>query len=637
VQVSVPEISGQHEGLAGVSVEVDDERLGTTDEHGRAELSVRAGARRVRLRHSCFGPDGRELSEVMVQEGQPNQLEVLSDIRLYIYASEPEPDDVADGPADGREPGEAPTFEPTLVWVSASLEQIPEGAVGLDGTVKGLGLAGTETEAKLCQDRPTEFVLSSGAAVSQGQEIKCGDVTSLCVSASRAGFKWRPKDPSPLAERAQELGGSEYLRLMECPVVLGFLEPTFRVCYGSGSVLDLSVMSHITVGDVKATMVEELNAAVESLWVFHEGKRLEDGVFMRPSMDVKIVEVAPLAIRVLSGCCGEPLLAKVLLDGNEVGMTNASGELQWDVPLGSHKVAIKHHALGTYPREPKEIVVSGGGQVNEVIMPALPRVYVYATDPDVEEAEAPPGEDEEPLFDPSCVWVAVDPEQIPDDALPLQGHARCACPTSGRKFRAELHASKVVPFRLPFDEVAQPTTPRVCPLAAVRVRCGRRGFKWVPKDPTPLQARAEDLGGCELLRLLECPTAFGFLKQAATVQCASGERIVVALDGCSDLPSFRAHLAEALGVEEGAAALELVDAAGLAPVTGPYIRSSADLLCARPGESLAVAKEKLQQWRKSVEAKGGWDVQGDGYADSETDESGTEQLPLDEESALVKS
>merc|ERR1739848_514857 len=35
------------------------------------------------------------------------------------------------------------------------------------------------------------------------------------------------------------------------------------------------------------------------------------------------------------------------------------------------------------------------------------------------------------------------------------------------------------------------------------------GFNYVARDPSPLAARCEELGGCELQRLTQCPTVIG--------------------------------------------------------------------------------------------------------------------------------
>ena len=39
------------------------------------------------------------------------------------------------------------------------------------------------------------------------------------------GFEYVPKDPSPLEERCEELGGCEYQRILACPQVVGTLVP----------------------------------------------------------------------------------------------------------------------------------------------------------------------------------------------------------------------------------------------------------------------------------------------------------------------------------------------------------------------------------------------------------------------------
>merc|ERR1712216_1118727 len=53
----------------------------------------------------------------------------------------------------------------------------------------------------------------------------------VTVSQPPAGFRWRERDPSPLKDRCDELGGCEFSRLMRCPQVMGYLKPIDKSCF----------------------------------------------------------------------------------------------------------------------------------------------------------------------------------------------------------------------------------------------------------------------------------------------------------------------------------------------------------------------------------------------------------------------
>jgi len=175
-----------------------------------------------------------------------------------------------------------------------------------------------------------------------------------------------------------------------------------------------------------------------------------------------------------------------------------------------------------------------------------------------------------------------------------------------------LDPDKIFPFQL---GGAGPLSPAAagadgcCALASLSLQCRRRGLCWRPKDPPPLATRVQDLGGCEWLRLLECPAALGFLKPAVAVHCAGGEHFVLPLDACGEVAALRAELAQRLNPDgdeppEGAAeALRLVsaeaDGAETAVADG-YLPGSTTLLCARPGEDLSAARSAWQRREKRL-------------------------------------
>jgi len=632
ISVFVPEVGLEEPvGLAGVVVEVDGQELSTTDKKGRAELRVRSGKRFLRLRHPCFGESARELHDIFVTDQTQNRLEIMADIRLYFYATDPERDEVEEEFVQES----CRAVDPTLVWVCGSIDQIPEAALGMEGIVRGVGFDGLEVSSALSSETYTELVICSGRDVeAQMQVHDCcrgyADVTSLRITASRSGFLWRPKDPMPLVERAEELGGSEYLRLLDCPIVLGFLEPAVRVVHrSSGVVQELPVASHPTVAEVRTTIADTLGVSGERLVLFHNQAALTNDAHVERFSVLFAVEVAPITVRTLTGCCGEPVSGtKVLIDGTVVGVTDEQGALQQMLPLGLHELATQHHAFGCQPQQPMEIKVHGEMQTDQIIVPVHARLFTYATDPDMDEDEAPLGEDDEPLYDPTCVWVAANPDHIPDEILPLRGRVTCQSPVDGHTLRVNLDLGRVVPFILPLGPASP--KPAVCPLGTLRLQCGRPGFSWVPKNPPPLELRAEELGGCELPRLLECPAALGFLKPAVTIQFAVGDRCRLPLDSYGEVQVLRSHLAEVLGESDTTgAALQLMRAADGSPVTGSYLKDSAVLICARASENLTDACKKLQPQATCEDGEEGFPCM---------EEAGVvEDLLLDESGALLTS
>lgn len=373
-------------------------------------------------------------------------------------------------------------------------------------------------------------------------------------------------------------------------------------------------------------MADKLGVCGERLLILRDKTVMTNDDRVQPFSELLAVEVALTTVRTLTGCCGEPLAgAEVFLDGAVAGVTDEQGAFQWMVPRGPHELVVEHHAFGCQPQRPMVIQVEREQETNEIIVPIHPRLFIYATDPDIDEDEMPPDENAEPLHDPSCVWVAANPDHIPDEALPVQGLATCRSAAAGHRLRVSLDPGRIVPFILPLGEL--PPKPATCPLGALRLQCARQGFMWVPKDPPPLQARAEELGGCELPRLLDCPAALGFLKPSVIVQLPAGDERCLPLDRYCEVQALRAHLAEILGETDSAGgSLKLVRACDGNPVTGSYLTNSSVLICACSGEGIADARQKLQQ-------------QAPHYPIMEQDEEGqegivVEDLPLNEAGAI---
>lgn len=282
----------------------------------------------------------------------------------------------------------------------------------------------------------------------------------LCSLASLAfdmspihGFEYRARDPSPLKERCEELGGCELQRLMNCPVAVGFFRP---------------------------------------------------------------LPVPPVQLRLRTACCDSCFLgASVSIDGrrqvafDEQGCVQArrrrsggSYELKFDgippavLPGGSDACSLEYG-----PTEPTRLEM-------QVECP----LYIYWLPPE-EEDDTTCGEGETPEPVETTVCVACKAEDIPDEARPIEG--QILCPGAEDPGLA-LDGISMGPFYVRLAE-GHEESPQ-CLLAALDFSCiiAPPQFEYRARDPSPFLERCEELGGCEMQRLLSgCPSAIGYLRKVS--------------------------------------------------------------------------------------------------------------------------
>ncbi|CAK0875380.1 unnamed protein product [Prorocentrum cordatum] len=282
-------------------------------------------------------------------------------------------------------------------------------------------------------------------------------LASLCVEVRPPeGWEYASRDPPPLAERCGELGGCELQRLAACPVAVGDLKP---------------------------------------------------------------VPLKPLLLSLRTPCCGRgwagarcSVAGREPVDFGEAGRVRLprrrrGGEARATVqgvpahllPGGSGEVAFSYTAF-----EPEGLDL-------EVLCP----IWIYYQPPEEEEGD----EGDEPLPSKALVFAAADGEHVPDDALPVSGAIECP----GAQAEIVLDGTSMGPFlvrRLP-RKPEQRDEEQDCLLGGLRFRiCGPPGHTFEPKDPSPLQERCGELGGCELQRLVQCPVVVGFLSPSTTGACA---------------------------------------------------------------------------------------------------------------------
>jgi hypothetical protein len=137
-------------------------------------------------------------------------------------------------------------------------------------------------------------------------------------------------------------------------------------------------------------------------------------------------------------------------------------------------------------------------------------LWFYWTPPDQEEMEwFQAGDTDEPPE--GMVFVAANPDQVPEDAKPLSGSVKL--PGS---VEVLLDGTSMGPFKIsPGTGTSSSAGALKCVLGEMQLSTeGPKGFTYREKYPAPLAERVDELGGCELQRLIDCPTALGFLKPA---------------------------------------------------------------------------------------------------------------------------
>ncbi|CAE7204933.1 unnamed protein product [Symbiodinium natans] len=570
LQVLLPDAQ-EEQGLSGVIVEVDGVAHGSTEADGCIQLMLPHGKRAVFLRHPSFGC-GK--SQSLSIPSRVDCFQMFADVRLYIYATDP---DIQEEEEDGH--------QPSLVWVCASQDHIPSDALGIAGSARAYLADGQEISLTLNASQPSEFVVLSGDQVAGRPACS---LTQLQIEASRTGFAWQPKDPSPLAERLQELGGSEYLRLLNCPVAMGCLQPTAHLHLDSGKVISFSISDYPTVEQLRDMTVKKMGSPAASvqleLAAGGSERPLDDGENIRPGWVIRACQMILVHISVVTSCCDEPIgdvSVTMAATDNVAGCTDASGSCQLMVPLGECRIHLQHASFGEMRQLPLKVTSDARGK--KVCYRMKPRFFVYATDPEEQEEEEDPDacEDSGPLWDASCLWLAASEGQIPEDAIAVHGSATCVWPSAAARLRARLRADQIVGFELgPTGSASKAGSHEngVCPVSSLMVSCTRRGYNWKAKDPSPLAERTAEIGGCEALRLLACPVVLGFLEPRVMVHFADRPSMPFSLSEYSEADELRARLSE-----EVADDFVLRTVQRSQPISCRFL-SHCDLLCATPDD-----------------------------------------------------
>lgn len=296
IRVLVPERpldDTSNEALAAlhdVLVEINGQPWQRTGPDGSCEAAARVGSWAARLVHPSFGTEGFRSVRLEVSKTSPNERLFYADVRIYIYATDPEVDE----DEEPLEEGEAPLVTPSMLWLAVQRDQIPPEAVGIKGSVRAPLDDEREVSARLTPGSVGELMLLSGEKAAEVGEVPdtCS-ITAVQIKVQRPGFRWRAKDPSPLLEREQELGIGEYVRLMDCPVVVGFLDPTLTIKRENGPTIEVPLDGHQFVSDLLAKLSEDLGVSVESLSLLRDGQPLAESAILGAADDLQLLAPDP--------------------------------------------------------------------------------------------------------------------------------------------------------------------------------------------------------------------------------------------------------------------------------------------------------------------------------------------------------
>eukprot|EP00746_Dinoflagellata_sp_MGD_P145882 gnl/MRDRNA2_/MRDRNA2_78441_c0_seq1.p1 gnl/MRDRNA2_/MRDRNA2_78441_c0~~gnl/MRDRNA2_/MRDRNA2_78441_c0_seq1.p1 ORF type:complete len:2386 (+),score=403.99 gnl/MRDRNA2_/MRDRNA2_78441_c0_seq1:32-7159(+) len=484
------------DGIPGASITIDGMDAGITDGNGAFSARVKIGARKLLLRHVGLGPAGREVHVEVLQAltSQPIVIKLAS--KFSVYITDPE--------QTSLQPGQAP--DPSLLWICGNESDVPNDRVAAKGHVTARARDGTEVSQVLTGDdvQEIEFDLDT-VGNSEAQENHQCPFGSVAVDCIRDRFKWCPKEISPLAERLSELGGCEYLRFLECPVAIGFLRPECVFHCPDGGELKLPLEECLSVSAAQAELAIRLESPPDLLSLCSmDGAELHSNDVLTRGQEVKVLLLGELKLKFSTSCCGEAVKgAKVILDGSEKGITDSDGVCQVRAAIGARQIILSPSG--------HSFTVDFSNSKQELDLVAQPRVFTYIQEPEVcEDCELPD------VPDPSLVWIAGKKEDVPDEALPCKGKIQLHSGSESQVLQ-ELSGSSIEAQTLDLKSSSSPD-------AAVVPRCAFGGLHlavespdanctWDEKDPSPLTQRVEEIGGCEYLRVLECPVMIGFLRK----------------------------------------------------------------------------------------------------------------------------
>jgi len=336
-----------------------------------------------------------------------------------------------------------------MVWIACDIDHLPLDVRPVEGMLSCLG---AETEDYELDGQSVGPFLVQGP---KDAEYEMCLLSGLSVNVTRPpeGYSWRAKDPSPLEERCTEIGGCELQRLAEVPSVIGFFKP-------------------------------------------------------------KVPPKLELVVR--TTCCDRCFFgAKVSINGKEpVEFDDEEGIVH--LKRTRDQVTNEIDIFGVPPAllpggKAKHIIEARPFQELSVPVDVTCFLWIYWIPPDEPDPENAGGDsDDEPME--GMLFVCGDPEQIPDEALPIA--CTISCP-GAEVLQIHWDGASFGPVAIR-QSSRKPVgaLPEECLLAKVQflVPNPPANYRFRGRWPSPLAERTEELGGCELARLVAVPQAVGYLK-----------------------------------------------------------------------------------------------------------------------------
>lgn len=413
---------------------------------------------------SCLLPGASRQITVDCEPFKPVDLGWDIPCYLWIYKTFPEEEDVADEEEDSEGAGEAPEG---MLWVATDVETVPEEAQCVRGQLRCRGSQPASVALTGVSMGPFQLQRPPPDEDDHGPQRCLLANLELDVEPPE-GFTFRARDPSPFADRVGELGGCEMQRITGCPVVCGYFEP---------------------------------------------------------------MPAKPVQLCMRTSCCGCAFAgASIVVDGKTKSV-NESGTLE----IPRKRDPATQTTLQFQVEDVPVCLLPGSSSQQSVtgsIFEPLPaplevscNLWIYWVPPEEEEEEDEPME--------AMVWVAADVEHLPEDAMPIAGVIQCP----GTEMpEIALDGLSKGPFLLRNSSVSTADAraegiPDAADAAAAGDEAGSLqlkshciisglslkvlppdGYTYRARDPSPFFERCEELGGCELQRLVKCPTVFGYLK-----------------------------------------------------------------------------------------------------------------------------
>jgi len=244
----------------------------------------------------------------------------------------------------------------------------------------------------------------------------------------------------------------------------------------------------------------------------HDGTAIADSEETAPGDDFRLIFLGGLALHVLTGCCQAPIESvQVLVDDQRIGVTNADGICVVHTLVGPRQIKLVHGAFGP-DGHVMSCEVTQGPLRSETVF-AETNVFIYITDPSLDDSIGVDGEEPPPC--PSLAWLCCDGAQIPEEALPVKARLVARC-TNFHGLSWTFGEQEIAAQRLGLGTAHGTSKPvkhdaGTCVFGELELVCQRAGFVWNAKSPSPLSERMTDMGGCEFLRVLNCPIAMGSL------------------------------------------------------------------------------------------------------------------------------